>query len=1019
MEIKFVHLSDIHFSPGGHESRPAFAPFLRDLEEQQKETPGPVYLVLSGDLAHAGGSMAHYESLIEKLGPALDRAGIPKGRRICVPGNHDVSTAVVEASLQDHEAIVGRNFNEQTFNDYLLRPGPVFKEKFDNYLRFQEEFSAFGINGDLIGAGHSLPEGMGVYCANTAFFSSGAAKLDGKKLDDKGRLGLPTRSIAQWLNESSHKVRILACHHPADWLNQWSQVELRRISRSFSVIFSGHLHVQDIHHSVEFGSNTVHLCAPALLTHKRDPMGYAISTICTERGALSVKYRQWSNRSKFVLGTLMADSDEGVVDLTVGRAPAHCISTEEDVIVRYFDAGLERALKAYGKDLKVWIEPTLKRVSETDRDRSKKDKIEVGEIVSSDSSIFVKAPPQYGLTCLGWMMCREAMRSCSQALWLRVDLAITKPHKVRDELQALLKTFDRSKESVACVVVDSWNSSSGNAKKCLEAIIKDFPLARLIVLETQDRPSLDASFAMVAGRTFEQIYLWALPRSGLRKFVGSYYSQHARQSEVELALGKVISDLEALNLPRTALNCLTLLMVSDVEYDDTPINRAEVIRRILFLLFSSDSALTYKTRADIKDGEHLLGYFAEQIIRSGEADFTREHFVLSGARFCKEMLVDIDVRAVLGLLIENGVIVEDDGMLRFRFSYWVYYFAASRMHHDANFASYVLTDMQYTRFPEVIEFYTGIDRRRADAIERLTGDLTALCNQVEAKCGLSTPSELYSAGRWDPTEADVQKMRAELEEKVLGSTLPDEIKDQFADRTYDVASPYDQQIRSVMTAYSFDNLCAGVRAGSRALRNSDYVNPELKKQLLSAIMRCWEQIQTVAVLVAPALAHHGRASFDGTNFIVDEVLRDEAPTDASVGKIWSFIPYNVLMWFRGDLSSAKMGPLLFSALGTESGALARHNLAMLVAAIRPQGWRRVLEDYIAEVDKNSFFLWDAYTSLWSDFRVGVLQEKMRVDVSDLVKMSVAKHETGNKRPGSKLIAKVMIDEDGNPDSEES
>src|SRR5438445_13773669 len=103
------------------------------------------------------------------------------------------------------------------------------------------------------------------------------------------------------------------------------------------------------------------------------------------------------------------------------------------------------------------------------------------------------------------------------------------------------------------------------------------------------------------------------------------------------------------------------------------------------------------------------------------------------------MLVDVDVAAVLHLLLEHDIIVDAGEKLTFRFSYWVYYFAAARMHHNEAFREYILRDMQYTRFPEVIEFYAGIDRCREDALSCLRRDLDALHKGFEAKTKLSWP----------------------------------------------------------------------------------------------------------------------------------------------------------------------------------------------------------------------------------------------------------------------------------------
>ncbi len=75
--------------------------------------------------------------------------------------------------------------------------------------------------------------------------------------------------------------------------------------------------------------------------------------------------------------------------------------------------------------------------------------------------------------------------------------------------------------------------------------------------------------------------------------------------------------------------------------------------------------------------------------------------------------------------------------------------------------------------------------------------------------------------------------------------------------------PYDQTINKIFREYSLVILFKNLKASSRALRNSDYASPSIKKQLLSEIVRGWEQICNVLVALAPILASEGQANFEG------------------------------------------------------------------------------------------------------------------------------------------------------------
>lgn len=1005
MNYNFVHLSDIHFTPGEFDLRPAFRPFLVDLSAQLENLEGDTYLILSGDIAGAGSRKGDFSSFFEKLDPLLSGLGLSKAKRICVPGNHDISREVVKDHIFDHESLVAMQLNESSFNSYLSRHNAMFAQKFENYVSFEKQFAAFGVaSGCVGGAGHSISDDAGVYCANSAFFSSGGVEFDGKKVSDYERLAVGTRSLQNWLQTSTHRLRIFVSHHPLNWLLPWCQLELKNILRSFDLSFLGHEHDQDTKEEVRSYARTLVLNAPALLTDKRAPMGYSITTIRLD-GSKSVLYRQWDGRARFVLGTLLSGTDSGRVEF---QKSAGSISSDSgEIAKRYFSDGLSRALKSFDRERGArWVAPEICDRPETDRAKSSRTKITIDDIIESSESMIISAPPQYGLSSIGWQLCLVGTKNDS--LWLRVDLAVTKQHDVRQAISALLSTFGGDKSQVRGIVIDSWRVDLKNGEKCIRAISRDYPAARLIVLETDISPRFGSSLISIEGRNFKSTYLWALKRQALRGIVTDYCEENDVDADVEVVFTRVLRHLDALNLPRTALNCLTLLLVSGNEAE-VIVNRAEVIRGILNIAFQSAASLTYRSRADLKDCEHLLGFFCEGIIKSGEDLFTRSDFISSGQKFCSTMLVDVDVPAVLDLLIEYAIVVPFGEKFGFRFSYWIYYFAAARMHHDAGFRGYVFEDMQYTRFPEVVEFYTGIDRCREDALSSLNSDLIKLSTGIGGKVNVSSPSKLFSFFRWNARQFGEEKMLAHLENDVLSSSLPQQVKDDFFDKEYDPARPYDQKIRALLNSYSFDNLAAGIRASARALRNSDYVQPEHKKSLLGTLLLCLEQVQSVLILISPILAKQGRADFEGTDFILDESLRSE---DGSTSQVWNVIPFNVIQWYKADLSSAKMGPLLFEKLRSELDPLRRHNIALLVAAIKPKSWKRVLEDYALSLDKDSFYLYDLFTYLVWEYRYEYLDDKTRDAVSALAKAMFSKHIHNTDKPSANMLSKINLGEAG-------
>ena len=229
-----------------------------------------------------------------------------------------------------------------------------------------------------------------------------------------------------------------------------------------------------------------------------------------------------------------------------------------------------------------------------------------------------------------------------------------------------------------------------------------------------------------------------------------------------MVLSRLISDLVTFNLPRTPINCLTLLKAFEADFDESPINRYELINRVLFLLFNAVDLPTYKNKPDLKDCEYVLGYFCEILIREGRNSFTRGFFLEKVQAFCDANIIDLDVQVVFDILHINNILIRQSDSYCFRFTYWIFYFSAKRMHHEPEFAKFILQDMKYISYPEIIEFYTGIDRKREDALKTLIEDIQDLCNTVEQKCGFPKDLNPYKFGQWKPSQESIEQMRDEL-----------------------------------------------------------------------------------------------------------------------------------------------------------------------------------------------------------------------------------------------------------------
>lgn len=425
---------------------------------------------------------------------------------------------------------------------------------------------------------------------------------------------------------------------------------------------------------------------------------------------------------------------------------------------------------------------------------------------------------------------------------------------------------------------------------------------------------------------------------------------------------------------------------------------------ILFVLFDLGETPKYNTKPDLKDCEYVLGKFCESLIRNNNYSFTKENFISELTKFCKEKYLQLDVLIVFDILYLNNIIVSDVTHYKFKSSFWILFFGAKRMHSDESFRKYIFDSKKYSSFPEIIEFYTGIDRNRDDALNILLADISETKSIVENKLGISGEINPLKNAKWQPSEDNLLKLQSEMGENVLTSNLPNAVKDQYLDKSYNQIKPYNQSIKKIFEEYSLVKLMQQIKASSVALRNSDYADPDIKKKILKEIYSSWNQLAKVLFALSPIIASKGRADFEGAAFELDGDFGETFEERLSL--ILQVLPTNIVGYFKEELYSPKIGPLLFDSFKAETNDLIKHHQALLIIFKRPDGWEKQIEEYIATLNKNSFYLYSTVNTLRARYRYDFIDSTELKNIKYLVKMGLAKHEFGDKKPGLHQIIKI-------------
>lgn len=724
------------------------------------------------------------------------------------------------------------------------------------------------------------------------------------------------------------------------------------------------------------------------------------------KGGLYKEYSGANNFSKLLQEHLTTFCLQQFSDRSANKTDDNRIadSAYTSTVTKILESKLDRALSHFGDEKNVWLDPILStRSNITEKtEENFQNRFDINKLLKSPSSLNIKAPPQFGLTCLARYLVLEAWKAGN--IWIYLDFRKLDLNQLSSTVRRKLSLLNQTGENISCIVLDSWKSNLPNSKKVLKRLVQEFPNVPIIVMQTiNDITFREEEPDEEIDRDFCNLHLLALPRTQIRKVVSEYNANKFLGDE-NLVLEKVLNDLETLNIHRTAINCITLLKVSEFKFDSGPTNRTEMIEKVLFVLFNMVKVPEHEAHPDLKDCEYILGKFCEDLIRRQKFEFSKNEFIDDLTLFCREKLLNLNVTLVFNILFENSIILNIRGVYVFRASFWIYYFAAKRMYADDQFKQFMLTDFNYAAYPEVIEFFAGIDRNRTEIINKVLTDLSQIREKVDTKVGLEQDFNPLNNATWNPKEEDLLEITDELKDDVSKSKLPDEVKDKYADLSYNQLKPYHQTVKKVFETYSFRQLFHQVSASSKALRNSDYVEPELKKALLEEIMKSWKLVSKILFVLAPFLAEKDSISFDGQGFRLAGDFGDTF--EKKLSNIVQANPINVVEIFRYDLYSKKIGPLLFDFFNKEEDQLVRHQCACVLFIEKPPGWEKEIANYIVSLKKDSFYLYDLTGQLRNNYQYSFSTSNELAGLRKLIKLCIAKHQFGGRKPGLKEIARI-------------
>lgn len=1020
MKTLILNISDIHYGNNNAEDEGlVLLAFFADVREQIKRFEhDDVYVLIGGDLVQAASDDSYkgFDDNIVK--PLMEILSIGRDHLIFVAGNHDLNRQCVDEAKDSFLPIVGKKLDNTQFNELIRKEiqKPILFSKFDSFLNYGKE--SMGRGEEILTCGYyKINDLWSVHTLNTAILSCGGYN----DIDDAKHLGIDLRSLHENLSKDTSSHKILLMHHPDNFCMDWVKHELTKLyGKQFDLILSGHTHDQNILCHNNQHQNFVCCESPQLYTKKDDlDLGYCFIEIINE-DVSRIIFRQWfEKRNQFRPGLSFTEEEDGIVVLSGGGKTSHDI--KDDSILAMRNAALRDRMMAFVGQPYIWIERYLSddRIDQIFK-IEKSTLFTETDIINGQENIKIVAPSQYGLTCYG-LHFLITLWETKKEFGVYVDADRIRVNKFENMVEQELLKFDKQKTEVKWFVIDNWRPYKKEQEGISNYIMKEFPNVHVILMS----PFHEHNFGIHLSSTerlniAKTLYLTPLKHEQERLIVDEYNKQRFID-ESDIILNKLDNDIKDFNLHRTPYSCITLLTVFKDSFDKNPVNRTSVLENILRIIFDNTKLANYQTsNPDVHDCEFCLGYFCTHVIEDSNYYFSRDTFYNTIRGFCQKMKTSVDINQLFDILCFNKIIIEENKQYSFRFTSWVYYFVASWMHNDTEYASKMLANQNYQKYPEVLEFYTGKDRKRHDAVIRVTEDLRNASKTIQEKIGISDDKNPFAFLRFNSDKNQNEKIIKEIDATVNASNLPQKLKDQIADLSYNPAAAFHQDICKVYSNFSVGYLVNIISIACKVLRNSDHLSADVKLELLGEITHALKVFSNIIYLVSHLFAKQGYIALPDYNLKLTEAFNRYDVDEKRIQIIVS-IPYNLMMMYKDDLYSRKLSPVYLDRFANEKDKAEKHLLAAFIVYEQPEDWEPAIRNYISSIGKDSYYLGTISQLMGEVYHFGELDSVDRRRMSSLIKTALYKADNGYMPQSLKSINSIRLlpynEEDSIIDSE--
>jgi len=290
-DLKWFHISDMHFEGGHPLDRKELADYILDAAREKLEKGWkPDFIAISGDIAYSA-EQGQYSDAICFLDELLQMLELQRDRVSMCPGNHDIDRTINRYLFQGcrPKIVSGSDIEE-----FLRSPErATLLERMARYSEFRKTYLTSGSqltfdSRNINAVNHMSIDGLDVQLCemNSAWLANG-----GK--EDIEKLVVGSSSLNQFIKSlPPHEGHVFfgVIHHPFHWLASFESEHIENICcENFDFVLRGHIHKPTTTTMIVNKGQTIMLTAGAVLQEDERGYQFCLDTYNIADGTLTVE----------------------------------------------------------------------------------------------------------------------------------------------------------------------------------------------------------------------------------------------------------------------------------------------------------------------------------------------------------------------------------------------------------------------------------------------------------------------------------------------------------------------------------------------------------------------------------------------------------------------------------------------------------------------------------------------------------------------------------------------------------